>query len=81
MKVKELIEKLSKIDQEAVVILPLNPWEGAKDAKGVKECDVAMNVNLGNGVEGLHEIVYDKEKFKVLYANKEYSIVKGVYIS
>ena len=74
MKVKELIEKLSQLDPELMVVVA--GYEGGVDEiKKYKLCDIELNVN-DDWYYGKHEVLY-KDKPK----NKDSTIVKGVQLT
>ena len=72
MKVKELIETLSQMDSELMVVVA--GYEGGVDEMDKYElCDVELNVNT-EWYYGKHEILENGEKPK----KKDSTIVKGV---
>jgi len=72
MKVKELIETLSQLDSELMVVVA--GYEGGVDEMDKYElCDVELNVNT-EWYYGKHEILENGEKPK----KKDSTIVKGV---
>jgi len=72
MKVKELIETLSQLDPELMVVVA--GYEGGVDEMDKYElCDVELNVNT-EWYYGKHEILSNKDKPR----NKDSTIVKGV---
>ena len=74
MKVKELIETLSQLDPELMVVVA--GYEGGVDEMDKYElCDVELNVNT-EWYYGKHEILEKGEKPK----NKDSTIVKGVQL-
>jgi len=75
MKVKELIETLSQLDPELMVVVA--GYEGGVDEMDKYElCDVELNVNT-EWYYGKHEILEKGEKPK----NKDSTIVKGVLLT
>ena len=75
MKVKELIETLSQMDPELMVVII--GYEGGVDEMDKYElCDVELNVNT-EWYYGKHEILEKGEKPK----NKDSTIVKGVLLT
>jgi len=75
MKVKELIETLSQMDPELMVVVA--GYEGGVDEMDKYElCDVELNVNT-EWYYGKHEILEKGEKPK----NKDSTIVKGVLLT
>jgi hypothetical protein len=75
MKVKELIETLSQLDPELMVVII--GYEGGVDEMDKYElCDVELNVNT-EWYYGKHEILEKGEKPK----NKDSTIVKGVLLT
>lgn len=80
MKVKELIQILQAMDQEALVVV--SGYEGGvNDVDHVKEHEVALNVNDGCSYMGKHEVDWNPNYYGYDYPESEYEIVKGVYIS
>ena len=74
MKVKELIEKLSQLDPELMVVVA--GYEGGVDEMDKFElCNIELNVN-DDWYYGKHEVLY-KDKPK----NKDSTIVKGVQLT
>jgi hypothetical protein len=74
MKVKELIETLSQLDPELMVVVA--GYEGGVDEMDKYElCDVELNVNT-EWYYGKHEILSNKDKPR----NKDSTIVKGVQL-
>lgn len=74
MKVKELIELLSQLDPELMVVVA--GYEGGVDEiKKYKLCNIELNVN-DDWYYGKHEVLY-KDKPK----NKDSTIVKGVQLT
>jgi hypothetical protein len=72
MKVKELIETLSQLDSELMVVVA--GYEGGVDEMDKYElCDVELNVNT-EWYYGKHEILEKGEEHK----KKDSTIVKGV---
>jgi len=75
MRVKELIETLSQLDPELMVVVA--GYEGGVDEMDKYElCDVELNVNT-EWYYGKHEILEKGEKPK----NKDSTIVKGVLLT
>ncbi len=75
MKVKELIETLSQLDPELMVVVA--GYEGGVDEIDKYElCDVELNVNT-EWYYGKHEILSNKDKPR----NKDSTIVKGVLLT
>lgn len=75
MKVKELIETLSQLDPELMVVI--GGYEGGVDEVSRYElCDVELNVNT-EWYYGKHEILEKGEEPK----NKDSTIVKGVLLT
>ncbi len=75
MKVKELIETLSQLDPELMVVI--RGYEGGVDEVDKYElCDVELNVNT-EWYYGKHEILSNKDKPR----NKDSTIVKGVLLT
>ena len=75
MKVKKLIELLSQLDPELMVVVA--GYEGGVDEMDKYElCDVELNVNT-EWYYGKHEILEKGEKPK----NKDSTIVKGVLLT
>ena len=75
MKVKKLIELLSQLDPELMVVII--GYEGGVDEMDKYElCDVELNVNT-EWYYGKHEILEKGEKPK----NKDSTIVKGVLLT
>ncbi len=75
MKVKELIETLSQLDPELMVVVA--GYEGGVDEMDKYElCDVELNVN-DDGYYGKHEILENGEE----PTNKDSTIVKGVLLT
>ena len=75
MKVKKLIELLSQMDSELMVVVA--GYEGGVDEMDKYElCDVELNVNT-EWYYGKHEILEKGEKPK----NKDSTIVKGVLLT
>jgi hypothetical protein len=75
MKVKELIETLSQMDPELMVVVA--GYEGGVDEVNKYElCDVELNVN-DDWYYGKHDILENGEKPK----NKDSTIVKGVVLT
>ena len=74
MKVKELIELLSQMNPELLVVVA--GYEGGVDEiKKYKLCNIELNVN-DDWYYGKHEVLY-KDKPK----NKDSTIVKGVQLT
>ena len=74
MKVKELIELLSQLDPELMVVVA--GYEGGVDEMDKYElCDVELNVNT-EWYYGKHEILEKGEKPK----KKDSTIVKGILL-
>ena len=74
MKVKELIEKLSQLDSELMVVV--RGYEGGvNEVTHCELCNVALNVNK-EWYYGKHETLYDNELKKV--KDRNLTIVKGV---
>jgi hypothetical protein len=72
MKVKELIELLSQMDPELMVVVA--GYEGGVDEMDKFEmCDIELNVNT-EWYYGKHEILAEGDK----PTNKDSTIVKGV---
>jgi len=72
MKVKELIEKLSQLDPELMVVR--SGYEGGVDeVTDYGLCDIELNVN-DEWYYGKHEVLVKKDK----PTNKDSTIVKGV---
>jgi hypothetical protein len=75
MKVKELIETLSQLDPELMVVVA--GYEGGVDEMDKYElCDVELNVN-DEWYYGKHDILENGEK----PTNKDSTIVKGVLLT
>ena len=75
MKVKELIETLSQLDPELMVVI--GGYEGGVDEVSRYElCDVELNVNT-EWYYGKHEILEKGYEPK----NKDSTIVKGVLLT
>ncbi len=75
MKVKELIETLSQLDPELMVVI--RGYEGGVDEVDKYElCDVELNVNT-EWYYGKHETLKKGEEPK----NKDSTIVKGVVLT
>jgi len=75
MKVKELIETLSQMDSELMVVVA--GYEGGVDEMDKYElCDVELNVNT-EWYYGKHEALSDKDTLE----NKDSTIVKGVLLT
>ena len=75
MKVKKLIETLSQLDPELMVVII--GYEGGVDEMDKYElCDVELNVNT-EWYYGKHEILEKGEK----PTNKDSTIVKGVLLT
>ena len=74
MKVKELIEKLSQLDSELMVVV--RGYEGGvNEVTHCELCNVALNVNK-EWYYGKHETLSDNELKKV--KDRNLTIVKGV---
>jgi hypothetical protein len=74
MKVKELIETLSQLDPELMVVI--GGYEGGVDEVSRYElCNIELNVNDA-WFYGKHEVLSDKDKPE----NKDSTIVKGVQL-
>ena len=74
MKVKELIELLSQLDPELMVVR--SGYEGGvNEIKKYKLCDIELNVN-DEWYYGKHEVLSNKDKPR----NKDSTIVKGVQL-
>jgi hypothetical protein len=74
MKVKELIETLSQLDPELMVVVA--GYEGGVDEMDKYElCDIELNVN-DEWYYGKHEVLSNKDKPE----NKDSTIVKGVQL-
>jgi hypothetical protein len=74
MKVKELIETLSQLDPELMVVR--SGYEGGvNEIKKYKLCDIELNVN-DEWYYGKHEVLSNKDKPE----NKDSTIVKGVQL-
>ncbi len=72
MKVKELIEKLSQLDPELMVVVA--GYEGGVNEVDKSElCDIELNVNTA-WYYGKHEVLVKGDK----PTNKDSTIVKGV---
>ena len=72
MKVKELIEALSQLDPELMVVR--SGYEGGVDEiKKIKIYDIELNVNT-EWYYGKHEVLLEGDK----PTNKDSTIVKGV---
>lgn len=72
MKVKELIEKLSQLDPELMVVVA--GYEGGVNEVDKSElCDIELNVN-DEWYYGKHEMLAEGDKPR----NKDSTIVKGV---
>ena len=72
MKVKELIEALSQLDPELMVVR--SGYEGGVDEiKKIKIYDIELNVNT-EWYYGTHEVLLEGDK----PTNKDSTIVKGV---
>lgn len=72
MKIKELIEKLSKLDQDLYVFVP--GYEGGVDDAGISEIkQIALDVN-DEWYYGRHEEVKSEEQFI------DKTIVKGIIL-
>ena len=72
MKVKELIEKLSQLDPELMVVV--RGYEGGVDeVSDYGLCDIELNVN-DEWYYGKHEMLAEGDKPR----NKDSTIVKGV---
>jgi len=72
MKVKELIEVLSQLDPELMVVVA--GYEGGVDEVDKSElCDIELNVN-DEWYYGKHEMLAEGDKPR----NKDSTIVKGV---
>ena len=75
MKVKELIEKLSQLDPELMVVVA--GYEGGVDEiKKYKLCNIELNVN-DDWYYGKHEILAEGDK----PTNKDSTIVRGVKLT
>ena len=75
MKVKELIEALSQLDPELMVVVA--GYEGGVDEiKKYKLCNIELNVN-DEWYYGKHEILAEGDK----PTNKDSTIVKGVQLT
>jgi hypothetical protein len=75
MKVKELIETLSQLDPELMVVIA--GYEGGVDEVDKYElCDVELNINT-EWYYGKHETLKNGEEPK----NKDSTIVKGVVLT
>ncbi len=75
MKVKKLIETLSQLDPELMVVVA--GYEGGVDEMNKYElCDVELNVN-DDWYYGKHDILENGEK----PTNKDSTIVKGVLLT
>ena len=75
MKVKELIETLSQMDPELMVLIA--GYEGGVDEVDKYElCDVELNINT-DWYYGKHETLKNGEEPK----NKDSTIVKGVVLT
>lgn len=74
MKVKELIEVLSQLDSELMVVVA--GYEGGvNEIKKYKLCDIELNVN-DEWYYGKHEMLAEGDKPR----NKDSTIVKGVQL-
>jgi hypothetical protein len=74
MKVKELIETLSQLDPELMVVR--SGYEGGvNEIKKYKLCNIELNVNT-EWYYGKHEVLSNKDKPR----NKDSTIVKGVQL-
>lgn len=74
MKVKELIETLSQLDPELMVVI--GGYEGGVDEVSRYElCNIELNVN-DDWFYGKHEVLSDKDKPE----NKDSTTVKGVQL-
>ena len=72
MKVKELIEKLSQLDPELMVVI--RGYEGGVDeVSDYGLCDIELNVN-DEWYYGKHEVLEKRDKPR----KKDSTIVKGV---
>jgi hypothetical protein len=75
MKVKELIEALSQLDPELMVVI--KGYEGGVDEVSRYElCNIELNVN-DEWYYGKHEILAEGDK----PTNKDSTIVKGVQLT
>ena len=76
MKVKELIEKLSQLDPELMVVI--RGYEGGVDeVSNYGLCNIELNVN-DEWYYGKHETLSDNELKKV--KDRNLTIVKGVQL-
>ena len=75
MKVKELIELLSQLDPELMVVVA--GYEGGvNEIKKYKLCDIELNVNT-DWYYGKHEVLEKGDEPQ----NKDSTIVKGVQLT
>jgi len=75
MRVKELIEVLSQLDPELMVVV--HGYEGGvNEVDRCRECDIELNVNTA-WYYGKHEILLKSDK----PTNKDSTIVKGVQLT
>ena len=75
MKVKELIEKLSQLDPELMVVVA--GYEGGvNEIKKYKLCDIELNVNDA-WYYGKHEVLAEGDKPQ----EKDSTIVRGVQLT
>jgi hypothetical protein len=75
MKVKELIETLSQLNPELMVVI-IGYEGGVNEMDKYELCDVELNVN-DDWYYGKHEILENGEEPK----NKDSTIVKGVVLT
>jgi len=78
MKVKELIQILQELDQEALVVV--SGYEGGvNESNAVEYCTIALDVNPDKWYYGRHEIISDDFN-KAQYPETKYEQDNAVWI-